>query len=72
MFLIYFYNFRPTCKFTNQTETSSKNAENILKEWLEATRNTVEQGLEKSLELIPNVKGLHLTREESLKIGNKI
>ncbi|CAG9862952.1 unnamed protein product [Phyllotreta striolata] len=60
--------FRPTCKSIYQTETPTKEVDNILKEWLESTRKTVKEGLEKSLDLIPNIKGLHLTREESLKI----
>nr|XP_023021072.1 conserved oligomeric Golgi complex subunit 1 isoform X1 [Leptinotarsa decemlineata] len=60
--------FRPTCKFSNSSETLLRDAETVLKVWLESTQKSVEVGLKKSLELIPNVKGLHLTREESLKI----
>ncbi|CAH1163940.1 unnamed protein product [Phaedon cochleariae] len=61
-------NFRPTFKYSVETETSLNDAETVLKSWLESTRKTLETGLEKSLELVTNVKGLHLIREESLKL----
>lgn len=41
-----------------------------LEEWLELTKIAVKQGLENSLKLVTSVKGLHITREEALKIGN--
>jgi hypothetical protein len=41
-----------------------------LEEWLESTKIAVKQGLENSLKLVTSVKGLHIIREEALKIGN--
>ncbi|KAG5894614.1 hypothetical protein JTB14_026145 [Gonioctena quinquepunctata] len=61
--------FRPTCVFSNYSETLLRDAESVLKSWLVSTQQSVGIGLKKSLEQIPNVKGLHLTREEALKIG---
>lgn len=60
---------RPKCKSLEGAETILKNAKQILEKWLEDTQRTIINGLEKSLKLITNVKGLHLVREESLKIG---
>ncbi|KAJ3639005.1 hypothetical protein MTP99_002332 [Tenebrio molitor] len=39
-----------------------------LEEWLESTKIAVKQGLENSLKLVTSVKGLHIIREEALKI----
>ncbi|KAJ8970817.1 hypothetical protein NQ317_007180 [Molorchus minor] len=49
-------------------ETSLKNANVVIESWLRSTQETVRSGLQKSLQLITTVKGLHLIREESLKI----
>lgn len=41
----------------------------MVQTWLESTSKAVENGLEKSLQLVTTVKGLYLIREESLKMG---
>ncbi|KAJ8964671.1 hypothetical protein NQ314_004703 [Rhamnusium bicolor] len=61
--------FRPKCKSSNNLETSLKDAKNVLEKWLRSSQDTVERGLDKFLQLVTNIKGLHLIREESLKIG---
>lgn len=63
---------RPKCKSLQGTETTLKNAKQVLEKWLQDTQRMIEKGLEKSLKLITNVRGLHLVREESLKIGKMI
>ncbi|XP_018569113.1 conserved oligomeric Golgi complex subunit 1 [Anoplophora glabripennis] len=60
--------FRPKCKSLDDTETTLKNAKQVLEKWLKDTQETIKGGLEKSLKLVTNVRGLHLVREESLKI----
>ncbi|CAG9837073.1 unnamed protein product [Diabrotica balteata] len=60
--------FRPTGKFLNQEQDYVQNTEVIIKNWMDSTRTIVRDGLKKAIELVPNMKGLHLVREESLKI----
>ncbi|XP_056646572.1 conserved oligomeric Golgi complex subunit 1 isoform X1 [Diorhabda sublineata] len=60
--------FKPKCKFSDHTEMSLKDTETVLNNWMESTQKMIKDGLEKSLDLVPNIRGLHLTREESLKI----
>lgn len=59
--------FKPKCKQQKKDEHIYLK-ENFFKKWLETTKETVKQGLSKSLRVITNVKGLHLIREEALKI----
>nr|CAH7720901.1 unnamed protein product [Callosobruchus chinensis] len=61
--------FRPKCNFSTDTVNSLKEAKSVVESWLQSTLITVEEGLKKSLQLITNIKGLHLTRVESLKIA---
>ncbi|CAH1981180.1 unnamed protein product [Acanthoscelides obtectus] len=60
--------FRPKCNFSTDVVNSLKEAKSVVECWLQCTLVTVEDGLKKALQLITNIKGLHLTREESLKI----
>ncbi|VEN51670.1 unnamed protein product [Callosobruchus maculatus] len=60
--------FRPKCNFSTDIVNSLKEAKSVVESWLQSTLMTVEEGLQKSLQLITNIKGLHLTRVESLKI----
>ncbi|RZC38420.1 conserved oligomeric Golgi complex subunit 1, partial [Asbolus verrucosus] len=57
--------FRP--KYRNASDEPLK--ENVvLEEWLRSTKVSIRSGLESSLKLVTNVKGLHIIREEVLKI----
>lgn len=58
--------FRPKYK-SYVGESAPENVK--LQDWLESTKESVRIGLESSLKLITNVKGLHIVREEALKIG---
>ncbi|KAL3287354.1 hypothetical protein HHI36_001828 [Cryptolaemus montrouzieri] len=59
--------FRPKFKIPSQDEqTYSK--DKLIERWLEDTKDTVKQGLCKSLELVTNIKGLYIIREEALKV----
>lgn len=61
--------FRP--KYTVDIEkTTLKDTKNVIEDWLKSTQSTVLKGVEKSLNLVTNVKGLYKIREEALKIGN--
>lgn len=58
--------FRPKClKIDSNHKDELKR---ITQEWLEVTMELVENGL-KSLDLVTNLRGLHIIREEALKIG---
>ncbi|XP_044746658.1 conserved oligomeric Golgi complex subunit 1 [Coccinella septempunctata] len=59
--------FRPKCKGQREDVNIFPEGK-FLEKWLENTKETVQQGLRKSLEVIKNIKGLHLVREEALKI----
>ena len=59
--------FRPKYKSNIEAPTKDKIG---LEDWLEATKTSIKSGLEQSLKLVTNVKGLHIIREEALKIGN--
>ncbi|KAJ8925268.1 hypothetical protein NQ315_009096 [Exocentrus adspersus] len=61
--------FRPKCRSLENSDSSLKNAKEVLENWLKTTQKTIIDGLEKSLKLITNIRGLHLVREECLKIG---
>lgn len=41
----------------------------IIRNWLETTTKTVKNGLKNSLQPVKNLTGLHIIREEALKIG---
>lgn len=43
----------------------------VISEWLQVTMELVQNGL-KSLEVVTNLKGLHIIRVEALKIGKVI
>ncbi|XP_049823467.1 conserved oligomeric Golgi complex subunit 1 isoform X2 [Aethina tumida] len=59
--------FRP--KYTVDIEkTTLKDTKNVIEDWLKSTQSTVLKGVEKSLNLVTNVKGLYKIREEALKI----
>ncbi|KAK9892275.1 hypothetical protein WA026_019082 [Henosepilachna vigintioctopunctata] len=60
--------FRPKYKTPSQEEQTYSNGD-LLLNWLKDTKESVKQGLEKSLELVTSIKGLHIIREEALKIG---
>lgn len=45
------------------------NVENVMTNWLQTTHENVKKNLKQLLQLVTNVRGLHLVREESLKIG---
>lgn len=45
------------------------NVESVMKNWLETTHRNLIENLQKLLHLITSVRGLHLSKEESLKIG---
>ncbi|XP_044263815.1 conserved oligomeric Golgi complex subunit 1 isoform X2 [Tribolium madens] len=57
--------FRPKYK-SLVGESAPENVK--LGEWLGSTKESVRKGLESSLKLVTNVKGLHIIREEALKI----
>ncbi|KAJ3648533.1 hypothetical protein Zmor_020329 [Zophobas morio] len=57
--------FRPKYKSNIEAPTKDKIG---LEDWLEATKTSIKSGLEQSLKLVTNVKGLHIIREEALKI----
>lgn len=60
-------NYRP--KWNNENKTFSVDqVSTIITNWLKETSEATERGLKKSLELITNVKGLHIIREEAFKI----
>lgn len=59
---------RPRYK-TNTNENYITNVEIIMKNWLETTHLILNENLQKLLQLITSVQGLHLSKEESLKIG---
>lgn len=58
--------FRP--KYKNKLD-ESLDIQSALADWLKFTQQSVHNGLEKSLNLVTSVKGLHIIREEALKIG---
>lgn len=60
--------FRP--KSLKIDNNHKKEIKRITKEWLEVTMDLVQKGL-KSLDLVTNLRGLHIIREEALKIGSK-
>lgn len=60
--------FRPKYKIENGNQVFSEAAFNM-GEWLELTKQLVKIGLNNSLKLVTNIKGLHMVREEALKIG---
>lgn len=60
--------YRPRYK-TVLTETSTNNVESVMKTWLDTTRKHLLANVKQLLQLIQNVQGLHLIKEESLKIG---
>lgn len=58
--------FRPKC--TNVSSLlSNDDIQNVIQDWLKTTSDIVNSGLKKSLELVTNIKGLHIIREEALK-----
>lgn len=61
--------FRPHCN-NNVSVPKEAEVKNLIQEWLQLTAASIEKGLERSLELVTNLKGLYLIREEALKIGN--
>ncbi|KAF2904284.1 hypothetical protein ILUMI_01887 [Ignelater luminosus] len=60
--------FRPKWNNNIKFESSTNQIPIIVKNWLSNTADDIKKGLEHSLELITNIKGLHIIREESLKI----
>ncbi|KAJ8962770.1 hypothetical protein NQ318_001169 [Aromia moschata] len=60
--------YRPKPISSDNMEISLKDTRHVLETWLQSTKDIVKNGLEKSLRLVPNVRGLHLIREESFKI----
>lgn len=60
--------FRPKQKIVDGNQIFSEAAFNI-REWLEVTKHLVKSGLNNLLKLVTNIKGLHMVREEALKIG---
>ncbi|CAH0551337.1 unnamed protein product [Brassicogethes aeneus] len=59
--------FRPKYK-TDIKETTLNETKHVIDQWLKSTEKTVINGVEKSLNLVTNVKGLYKIREEALKI----
>lgn len=59
--------FRPKCSNANSTLTKEEGV-NLIQEWIKDTSNKVKVGIENALDMVPNVKGLHIIREEALKI----
>lgn len=53
-------------------ESTLSNTKELLDEWWRVTKDCVKKGLESSLQLVTNIKGLYLIREEALKIGNSL
>lgn len=58
--------FRP--KYLKIDNNHRDEIKRITKEWLQVTTEVVQKGL-KSLEVVTNLKSLHVIREEALKIG---
>lgn len=59
--------FRPKRGTNNNLSTSDIHEE--IHSWLEYTAAAVTEGLKNSLELVTSIKGLHIIRQEALKIG---
>lgn len=62
------YYYRPQLRAMDDTKIV-KQISVIMETWLKDTQEDINKGLKKCLELITNVKALHIIREESLKIG---
>ncbi|CAG9764767.1 unnamed protein product [Ceutorhynchus assimilis] len=61
--------FRPKLKMSNTSGQENKQVDSkIVESWLKSTKEKVQEGLKKNLQLVTTVKGLFLVREESLKI----
>lgn len=58
---------RPTC--SDFKEINREDIRRIVTGWLEFTADTIKSGLKDSLGLVTNIKGLHMVREEALKVG---
>ncbi|KAF5273100.1 hypothetical protein FQA39_LY07590 [Lamprigera yunnana] len=60
-------NFRPELNNKNQ-QFNLSHLSTIIENWLKETSQTIKNGLNKSLELVTNIKGLHIIREEAFKV----
>lgn len=60
-------NFRPKCRTSNTLSTSDMHR--VIEDWLKDTADIINRGLKKSLELVIHMKGLHIIRQEALKLG---
>lgn len=63
-------NFRPKCGTCNNLSTTDMHK--VIEDWLTNTTDILNSGLKKSLDLVIHMKGLHIIRQESLKIGKNL
>ncbi|XP_022908851.2 conserved oligomeric Golgi complex subunit 1 isoform X1 [Onthophagus taurus] len=60
--------FRPKCSYTISDQWQN-DLEKSIKDWIKSTGETINAGLKDALELVTTIKGLHIIREEALKIS---
>lgn len=63
-------NFRPKCKTSNNIGMNDMHK--VTDEWLNKTIEIINSGLKRYLELVVHMKGLHIVRQEALKLGRVI
>lgn len=70
MFCLFNFCFcRPKCIVVMNIQEDD--VKQIILKWLEDTTKTIAAGLKSSLEPVTNLTGLHIIREEALKIGKQ-
>ncbi|KAF7280737.1 hypothetical protein GWI33_005591 [Rhynchophorus ferrugineus] len=59
--------FRPKLKLSLKEDAKSIKSARV-KSWISSTQNSIQKGLESSLQLVTTIKGLYMIREEAVKI----